>query len=150
MNTCWHLVTAHLFVASPGYKDTARMCVEAALALVELPKSQKAGGVYSPAAACGEGLFDRLLATGTTWEVIELWDRQIWGKTGATGWGDGEFWGNSSFGNCGFQGIFVFFNMDEKGLWTRCGDLKYVRWRNIAGWSLEGSPVAYFTPQETG
>jgi short subunit dehydrogenase-like uncharacterized protein len=48
------------------------MCVEAALALVELPKSKKGGGVYSPAAACGEGLFDRLLATGTTWEVIEL------------------------------------------------------------------------------
>jgi len=60
------------FYTDPGYKDTARMCVEAALALVELPKSQKAGGVYSPAAACGEGLFDRLLATGTTWEVIKL------------------------------------------------------------------------------
>ena len=69
------------------------------------------------------------------------------GHHGGTGWG---FWGQFCFGNCGFQGMFVFFNMDEKGLWTRCGDLKYVRWRNIAGWSLEASPVAYFTPQETG
>eukprot|EP00933_Yihiella_yeosuensis_P022449 TRINITY_DN17692_c0_g1_i1.p1 TRINITY_DN17692_c0_g1~~TRINITY_DN17692_c0_g1_i1.p1 ORF type:complete len:409 (-),score=69.83 TRINITY_DN17692_c0_g1_i1:44-1270(-) len=56
------------FYTDPGYKDTARMCAEAALALVDLPKSQKAGGVYSPAAACGEGLFQRLMATGTTWE----------------------------------------------------------------------------------
>ena len=60
------------FYTDPGYKDTARMCVEAALALVDLPKSQRAGGVYSPAAACAEGLFERLLATGTTWEVTEL------------------------------------------------------------------------------
>merc|ERR1712232_410224 len=51
------------FYTDPGYKNTARMCVEAALSLVDLPKSQKAGGVYSPAAACGEGLFERLLAT---------------------------------------------------------------------------------------
>merc|ERR1712080_278275 len=58
------------FYTDPGYKDTARMCVEAALSLVDLPKSQKAGGVYSPAAACADGLFERLLATGTTWEVI--------------------------------------------------------------------------------
>eukprot|EP00414_Alexandrium_minutum_P003372 CAMPEP_0113819174 /NCGR_PEP_ID=MMETSP0328-20130328/608_1 /TAXON_ID=39455 /ORGANISM="Alexandrium minutum" /LENGTH=370 /DNA_ID=CAMNT_0000787109 /DNA_START=97 /DNA_END=1205 /DNA_ORIENTATION=- /assembly_acc=CAM_ASM_000350 len=41
------------FYTDPGYKDTARMAVEAALSLVALPKSQKAGGVYSPAAACG-------------------------------------------------------------------------------------------------
>lgn len=27
---------------------------------------------YSPAAACAEGLFERLLATGTTWEVTDL------------------------------------------------------------------------------
>ena len=40
------------FLPQSGYKDTARMCVEAALALVDLPKSQRAGGVYSPAAAC--------------------------------------------------------------------------------------------------
>mmetsp|Transcript_14653 Transcript_14653/g.43806 ORF Transcript_14653/g.43806 Transcript_14653/m.43806 type:complete len:390 (-) Transcript_14653:23-1192(-) len=59
------------FSTDPGYKDTARMAAEAALSLVDLPKAQKAGGVYSPAAACGEGLFERLLATGTTWEVTE-------------------------------------------------------------------------------
>lgn len=62
-----------------GYKDTARMCVEAALALVDLPKSEKQGGVYSPAAACAQGLFERLLATGTTWEVTELWDGHVQG-----------------------------------------------------------------------
>ena len=68
------LETSHSYLPSyaPGYKDTARMCVEAALALVDLPKAQKPGGVYSPAAACAEGLFERLLATGTTWEVCEL------------------------------------------------------------------------------
>ena len=60
------------FYTDPGYKDTARMCAEAALALTDLPKSSKQGGVYSPAAACGEGLFQRLLATGTTWEVTDL------------------------------------------------------------------------------
>ena len=60
------------FYTDPGYKDTARMCAEAALALTDLPKTQRAGGVLSPAAACGEGLFERLLATGTTWEVTDL------------------------------------------------------------------------------
>jgi len=60
------------FYTDPGYKDTARTCAEAALALTDLPKSSKQGGVYSPAAACGEGLFQRLLATGTTWEVTDL------------------------------------------------------------------------------
>jgi len=60
------------FYKDPGYTDTARMAAEAALSLVDLPKSEKAGGVYSPAAACGDGLFERLLATGTTWEVTDL------------------------------------------------------------------------------
>jgi len=60
------------FYTDPGYKDTARMCAEAALALVDLPKTQKAGGVYSPAAACGEALFHRLINTGTTWEVTAV------------------------------------------------------------------------------
>ncbi len=45
------------------------MCAEAAFSLVALPKAVQAGGVYSPAAACGEGLLERLLATGTTLEV---------------------------------------------------------------------------------
>merc|ERR1711870_184649 len=54
------------FYTDPGYTDTARMAAEAALSLVDLSKSEKAGGVYSPAAACGDGLFERLLATGTT------------------------------------------------------------------------------------
>jgi len=60
------------FHTDPGYKDTARMFAEAALALNDLPKSERAGGVLSPAAACGEKLFDRLVAGGTTWELTEL------------------------------------------------------------------------------
>lgn len=47
------------FYTDPGYKerhalwskfyeDTARMCVEAALALVDMPKSERAGGVCPP------------------------------------------------------------------------------------------------------
>merc|ERR1712192_36672 len=35
------------FYSDPGYKDTARMMGEAALSLLDLPKSAKAGGVYS-------------------------------------------------------------------------------------------------------
>lgn len=59
------------FYTDPGYKDTARMCVESAFSLVGLSKDKKAGGIYSPAAAIGEGLFERLVQTGTTWEVID-------------------------------------------------------------------------------
>jgi len=60
------------FNTDAGYKDTARMCAEAAFSLVALPKLLQAGGVYSPAAACAEGLLERLLATGTTLEVTTL------------------------------------------------------------------------------
>ena len=49
---CRPSISPQSLAGSSGYKDTARMCVEAALALVDLPKSQRAGGVYSPAAAC--------------------------------------------------------------------------------------------------
>ena len=54
--------------SDPGYKDTARMLVEAGLSLAlpsERPLKNAEGGVYTPAACQGEVLLDRLLATGT-------------------------------------------------------------------------------------
>jgi short subunit dehydrogenase-like uncharacterized protein len=58
------------FPVDPGYKDTSRMVVEAALTLaLDGDKlHNKAGGVYTPAACQGEALLDRLCDTGTTFE----------------------------------------------------------------------------------
>lgn len=59
------------FQVDPGYMDTARMLVEAALAL-SLDKAKLAGvpgGSYTPAACQGTVLLDRLCATGTTFDI---------------------------------------------------------------------------------
>lgn len=53
------------FSTDPGYKDTARMVVESALAL-SLDKVKCPGGVFTPAACQKEVLLKRLQATGTT------------------------------------------------------------------------------------
>mmetsp|Transcript_19322 Transcript_19322/g.44713 ORF Transcript_19322/g.44713 Transcript_19322/m.44713 type:complete len:263 (-) Transcript_19322:183-971(-) len=56
------------FHCDPGYKDTARMLVEAGLSLAlpsDKPLKSAEGGVYTPGACQGEVLLDRLLATGT-------------------------------------------------------------------------------------
>jgi len=61
------------FSVDPGYKDTARMVVEAALALA-LDKDKLAhvpGGVYTPAACQGKTLLDRLCKTGTAFEILD-------------------------------------------------------------------------------
>lgn len=55
------------FPTDPGYKDTARMAVEAGLALaLEGERVGRRGGVLTPAACQGEVLLERLLATGST------------------------------------------------------------------------------------
>jgi len=59
------------FPTDPGYKDTARMAVEAglALALDEDQRIAARGGVLTPASCQGEVLLERLLATGSTLEI---------------------------------------------------------------------------------
>lgn len=59
------------FQVDPGYMDTARMLVEAALALsLDKPKlADVPGGSYTPAACQGTVLLDRLCATGTTFDI---------------------------------------------------------------------------------
>jgi len=58
------------FPTDPGYKDTARMAIEAGLALaLEGGRCARAGGVLTPAACQGEVLLERLLETGCTLQV---------------------------------------------------------------------------------
>lgn len=58
------------FPVDPGYKDTARMVVEATLTLaLDSDKIEnKQGGVFTPACCQGAALLDRLCDTGTTFE----------------------------------------------------------------------------------
>lgn len=58
------------FPVDPGYKDTARMAVEAGLALsLDGAKlTNQSGGVYTPGCCQGEVVLDRLLKTGTAFE----------------------------------------------------------------------------------
>lgn len=61
------------FSVDPGYKDTARMVVESALALA-IDKDKLAhvqGGVYTPAACQGRVLLDRLCKTGTNFVFVD-------------------------------------------------------------------------------
>ena len=54
------------FKVDPGYKDTARMLVESALALsLEGDKIKSGGGVWTPGCCQKEVLLERLLKTGT-------------------------------------------------------------------------------------
>ena len=56
--------------ADPGYKGTARILAEVGLQLVEDHKAGRgAGGVMTPAAACGEPLIARLNGVGVVFEV---------------------------------------------------------------------------------
>eukprot|EP01034_Spumella_vulgaris_P029233 gene29233-36247_t len=61
---------AFYFPTDPGYRDTARMLVEAGLVLALQGDQVKAGGgVWTPAACQGELLTQRLIATGSTLTV---------------------------------------------------------------------------------
>ena len=57
----------------PGYGCTAKMLAQAGLCLAfDLPKEDKAGGVWTPATAMGEKLIPRLVGdAGMTFEVVE-------------------------------------------------------------------------------
>jgi short subunit dehydrogenase-like uncharacterized protein len=46
----------------PGYGSTSKMITEAALCLNDTPRSTTPGGIYTPAAALGDALIDRLQA----------------------------------------------------------------------------------------
>lgn len=60
------------FPTDPGYIDTARMMCESGLCLaLESDKCTKAGGIYTPASGIGEVLLDRLVATGSSFQLIE-------------------------------------------------------------------------------
>lgn len=58
------------FPTDPGYRDTARMLAEAGMLLaVEQEKTAKKGGFHTPASALGMPLMERLVATGSSWEI---------------------------------------------------------------------------------
>eukprot|EP00600_Ochromonadales_sp_CCMP1393_P014239 CAMPEP_0175004228 /NCGR_PEP_ID=MMETSP0005-20121125/4651_1 /TAXON_ID=420556 /ORGANISM="Ochromonas sp., Strain CCMP1393" /LENGTH=491 /DNA_ID=CAMNT_0016259359 /DNA_START=77 /DNA_END=1552 /DNA_ORIENTATION=- len=58
------------FPTDPGYRDTARMLVEAGLALaLESEKIRVGGGIWTPAACQGDVLMQRLLNTGSSLHV---------------------------------------------------------------------------------
>ena len=46
----------------PGYGSTAKMLGEAAVALLDLPRDEVGGGFWTPAAAFGDRLVERLEA----------------------------------------------------------------------------------------
>lgn len=55
----------------PGYGSTAKMMTEAALAFADVPRSEVAGGFWTPATMFGDRLIDRLVAhAGLTFDVI--------------------------------------------------------------------------------
>ncbi len=58
--------------SDPGYGSTAKMLAQAAICLVkDLPRSEQAGGSWTPAALFGDLLFDRLRRdAGMTFEVV--------------------------------------------------------------------------------
>ena len=65
-----HAKATLTFPTDPGYKDTARMAVEAGLALaLDAGRIDAKGGVLTPASCQGEVLLERLLATGSTLQV---------------------------------------------------------------------------------
>ena len=56
----------------PGYGSTAKMLGEAAVCLLERPRSEVPGGFWTPATALGDKLIDRLRDhAGMTFEVID-------------------------------------------------------------------------------
>lgn len=56
----------------PGYGSTAKMLAESALALLEVPHTDTAGGFWTPATAMGDLLIDRLCDhAGLTFDVLD-------------------------------------------------------------------------------
>jgi short subunit dehydrogenase-like uncharacterized protein len=68
-----NVAAACYFPTDPGYRDTARMLVESALALaLDGDKLDVGGGVFTPAACQKQVLADRLTATGSQFQVATL------------------------------------------------------------------------------
>lgn len=62
--------TTMYFPTDPGYRDTARMLIEAGVVLaLELDKTESMGGVWTPATCQGLPLLDRLVSTGCSYTV---------------------------------------------------------------------------------
>eukprot|EP00599_Poterioochromonas_sp_BG-1_P007141 CAMPEP_0173148702 /NCGR_PEP_ID=MMETSP1105-20130129/9877_1 /TAXON_ID=2985 /ORGANISM="Ochromonas sp., Strain BG-1" /LENGTH=490 /DNA_ID=CAMNT_0014063407 /DNA_START=339 /DNA_END=1811 /DNA_ORIENTATION=+ len=60
------------FPTDPGYRDTARMLVESGLALaLESDKLKGGGGIFTPGTCQGEVLLERLISTGSAFEISE-------------------------------------------------------------------------------
>lgn len=58
------------FPTDPGYRDTARMLVEAGLVLaLEIDKVKVGGGIWTPAACQGEAMTERLVASGSNFAI---------------------------------------------------------------------------------
>jgi short subunit dehydrogenase-like uncharacterized protein len=58
------------FATDPGYRDTARMLVEAGLVMIlNGNRVQVQGGFWTPAACLGEALIDRLVTTGSSFDI---------------------------------------------------------------------------------
>lgn len=59
------------FPTDPGYRDTARMLVESGLVLAFEPNRVKTGGgVWTPAVCLGEALMERLIASGSDYQIL--------------------------------------------------------------------------------
>ncbi len=59
------------FPTDPGYRDTARMLAESGLLLaLEQEKTAKNAGFHTPASGLGMPLLDRLVATGSSFEIL--------------------------------------------------------------------------------
>ncbi len=56
-------------VGDPGYNETAKMLSESALCLAQDGQIPQRGGIFTPAAAMGQRLIDRLRAAGMTFSV---------------------------------------------------------------------------------
>ncbi len=61
----------------PGYGSTSKMISEAALCLNDTPRTQTPGGIWTPAAAMGDALVDRLAARGVLRFQVEEQDKPL-------------------------------------------------------------------------
>jgi len=67
------VAAAFYFPTDPGYRDTARMLVESALALaLNHEQIDVGGGVYTPATCLKQVLIDRLVASSSAFEVATV------------------------------------------------------------------------------
>jgi len=64
--------TTFYFPTDPGYRDTARMAVECGLCLaLQRDKVAAGGGILTPASCQGSLLIERLVASGSHFDIVE-------------------------------------------------------------------------------